>query len=84
MLVEGHAENIGANGVEFAEKGGEAGSGFVGGFRRDSVEFAAIAGGKNEGFFEEAAGAEFSGGASSLVGGERHALTKLEWRGAVI
>jgi hypothetical protein len=84
MLVEGDVKNVWANGMEFTEEGRQAGSGFVGGFRGNAVELAAIAGGEDEGFFEEAAGAEFRGGAPSLVGGERDALAELEWSGAVI
>jgi hypothetical protein len=84
MLVEGNIENVWANGMEFAEKRREAGGAFVGGFGGYAVEFAAIAGGENERFFEEATGAKFRGGAPSLVGGERDALAQLEWRGAVI
>jgi hypothetical protein len=38
--------------MEFAEEGGEARSGLVGGFRRDAVDFAAVASGEDEGFFE--------------------------------
>jgi hypothetical protein len=52
VLIEGAIENVWANGMEFAEKGRETEGGFVGGFRRDAVHFAAIAGGENEGFFE--------------------------------
>jgi hypothetical protein len=84
MLVEGDVKNVWANGMEFAEEGRQAGSGFMGRFRGDSVELAAITGGEDEGFFEEAAGAEFRGGTPSLVGGERDALAELEWSGAVI
>jgi hypothetical protein len=56
----------------------------VGGFGRDAVDFAAVAGGENEGFFEEAARAEFVGGAAGLLGGEGEALAELDWRSAVI
>jgi hypothetical protein len=56
----------------------------VGGFGRDAVDFATIAGGEDEGFFEEASRAEFVGGAAGLFGGEREALAELEWSGAVI
>jgi len=84
MLIEGDIENVWANGMEFAEEGGQAGGGFVGGFGGHTVQFAAIAGGEDEGFFEEAARAEFSGGAPSLFGGEGETLAELEWSGAVI
>jgi hypothetical protein len=50
----------------------------VGGFGRDAVDLAAVAGGEDERFFEEATGAEFIGGATSLFGGERDALAELE------
>jgi hypothetical protein len=52
VMVEDTVESVGTNGMEFAEERGEAGSGFVGGFGRDAVHFAAIAGGEDEGFFE--------------------------------
>jgi hypothetical protein len=64
--------------MEFAEERGKTGSAFVAGFRRDAVDFTAIAGGEDQGFFEEAAGAKFVGGAAGLVGGEGDALAKLE------
>jgi hypothetical protein len=84
MMVEDAVERVGANGMEFAQEGGEAGSGFVGGFWRDAVDFAAVAGGKDQGFFEEAAGAKLVGGAASLVGGEGDALAELEGGSAMI
>ena len=54
------------------------------GFGRNAVDFAAIAGGEDERFFEDAAGAEFVGGAARLFGGERHTLAHFDGRGAVI
>jgi hypothetical protein len=84
VMVEDAVENVGANGMEFAEEGRQAGSAFVGGFGRDAVDFAAVAGGEDERFFEEAAGAEFVGGAASLFGSEGDALAELERSGAVI
>jgi len=77
-------ENVGANGMEFAEEGRQAGSAFREKLGRHAVDFAAIAGGEDERFFEEAAGAEFVGGAASLFGGEGDALAELERSGAVI
>ena len=53
-------------------------------FGWNAVDFAAIAGGENERFFQDAAGAEFVGGAARLFGGERHTLAYLNGRGAVI
>jgi hypothetical protein len=77
-MVKNAVERIRANGVEFAEEGREAGRGFVGGFGGDAVDFTAVAGGEDEGFFEESAGAEFVGGAASLLGGKGDALAELE------
>jgi hypothetical protein len=78
VLVEGAVENVGANGMKFAEEGGQAGSAFVGGFGRDAVNLAAVASREDERFFEKAAGAEFVGGSASLFGGEGDALAELE------
>jgi hypothetical protein len=50
----------------------------MGGFGRDAVDLTAVAGGEDEGFFEEAAGVKFVGSATSLFGGERDALAELE------
>jgi hypothetical protein len=50
----------------------------VAGLGRDAVDFAAVAGGEDQGFFQEAAGAELVGGAAGLFGGERDALAELE------
>jgi hypothetical protein len=52
VMIEDTVESVGTNGMEFAKERGEAGSGFVGGFGRDAVDFAPIAGGEHEGFFE--------------------------------
>jgi hypothetical protein len=84
MVIEDAVEGVGANGMEFAEEGREAGGALVRGFRRDAVDFAAIAGGEDQGFFEEAAGTELVGGAASLLGGEGDALAELEGGGAMI
>ena len=84
VLVEDAIENIGANGMEFAEERGQAGGSFVAGFGRDAVDLAAIAGGENEGFFEETARTEFVGGAAGLFGSEGNALAELDRGGAVI
>jgi len=84
VLVQSAVENFGANRMEFAEEGRKAGCGFVGGFGRDTIDFAAVAGGEDERFFEEAAGAEFVGGAAGLFGGEGDALAELEGSGAMI
>jgi hypothetical protein len=84
VLVKGAVENVGANGMEFAEEGRQAGSGFVGRFGWDAVDFAAIACGEDKRFLEEAAGAEFFSSAASLFGGEGDALAELEGSGAVI
>jgi hypothetical protein len=78
MMIEGTVESVWANGMEFTEERGKTGSAFVAGFRRDAVDFAAIAGGEDQGFFEEAARAEFVGGAAGLVGSEGDALAEFE------
>ena len=74
VMVEDVVKRVGANGMEFAEERGKTGSAFVAGFGRDTIDFAAIAGGEDQGFFEEAARAKFVGGAAGLVGGEGDAL----------
>jgi len=78
VLVEDAIENVGANGMEFTEEGREAGSAFVGSFGRNTVNLAAVAGGEDERFFEEAARAELVGGAAGLFGGEGDTLAELE------
>jgi hypothetical protein len=78
VMIEGAVERVGLNRMEFAEERGKTWGAFVGGFGRDPVDFAAIAGGEDQGFFEEAAGAEFVGGAAGLVGGEGDALAEFE------
>jgi hypothetical protein len=52
VLVEQAVQYVGPDGVKFAEEGGKAGGAFVGSFGWDAVEFAAIAGGEDQGFFE--------------------------------
>jgi hypothetical protein len=84
MLIEKAVEHVGTDGVEFAEEGGKARSAFVRGLRRDAVEFAAVAGGQDQGFFEQAAGTEFVGSAASLFEGKGDALANVEWRGAMV
>jgi hypothetical protein len=84
VMIEDAVEGIGTNGMEFAEERREAGGALVRGFGRDAVDFAAIAGGEDQGFFQEAAGAELVGGAASLLGGEGDALAELEGGGAMI
>jgi hypothetical protein len=78
VLVKGTVENVGANGMEFAEEGRQAVGRFVGSFGRDAVDFATVAGGEDQRFLEEAAGAEFVGGAASLFGSEGDTLAELE------
>jgi hypothetical protein len=78
VMVKDAIENVRANGMEFAEEGRQAGSAFVGSFGWDAVNLAAVAGGEDERFFEQAAGAEFVRGAASLFGGEGDALAELE------
>ena len=73
-----------ADGVEFAQERCEALEAVVRGLGRDAVDFAAIAGGEDERFIENAAGAEFVGGAAGLFGGEGHTFTHFDGRGAVI
>jgi hypothetical protein len=78
VMIEDAVERVGLDGMEFAEERGKTGRAFVAGFGRNAVDFAAIAGGKDQRFFEEAAGAEFVGGAAGLVGSEGDALAELE------
>ena len=56
----------------------------MGGFGRNAVDFAAIAGGEDQRFLEDAARAQLVGGAAGLVGGERHPFAHLNGRGAVV
>jgi hypothetical protein len=84
VMVERAGENFGADRVEFAEKRRESVEAIVFGFGRDAVNFAAIAGGEDERFFEDAASAEFVGGAARLFGGERHPFPHLDRGGAVV
>ena len=84
VLVEQAVEHLGADGVKFAEERGKTGRAFVGGFRGNAVELAAIAGGEDQGFFQEAAGAEFVSGAARLFEREGDALADVEWGGAMI
>jgi hypothetical protein len=84
VMIEDAVERVGANGMEFAEERRKARGAFVGGFGRDAIDFAAITGGEDQRFFEEAAGAELVGGAASLLGGEGDALAELEGGGAMI
>ena len=84
VVIERNAQDIRADSVKLAEKRGKTRRALVRCLRRDSVDFAAVAGGEDERFFEEAAGAEFVGGAASLFGGEGDALAELERSGAMI
>jgi hypothetical protein len=84
VLIEKAVEHVGTDGVEFAEEGGKARSAFVRGLRGDPVEFATIAGGEDQGFFEQAAGTEFVGSAASLFEGKGDALANVEWCGAMV
>jgi hypothetical protein len=84
VLVEQAVEHVRADGVKFAEKRRKTGSAFVGSFRGNAVQFAAIAGGEDQGFFEEAARAEFVGSAASLFEGEGDALADVEWGSPMI
>jgi len=84
MVIEREAENFVAHRMEFAEKAGEPGSGFAHGFGRDAVDFAAIAGGKDQRFFENATRTQFFSGTAGLVVGERDAFADFDRGGAVI
>ncbi len=60
------------------------GRGGVGGLLDgNAVEFAAVAGGEDHGFFEDAAGAELFGGFAGLFGAEGDAFAQLDGGGAV-
>jgi hypothetical protein len=83
VLVQQAVEHVRADGVKFAEERGKARGAFVGSFRGNAVKFAAIAGGQDQGFFEEAAGAEFVGSAASLFEREGDALADVEWGSAM-
>jgi hypothetical protein len=70
--------------MEFAQEGRKARSAFAQSLGRHTIDFAAIAGGKDQGFFEQAARAEFVSGSASLFRSKRQALTQLEWSRPVI
>jgi hypothetical protein len=70
--------------MELAQERGKTRSAFAQAFGRHTVNFAAIAGGKDQGFFEQAARAEFVSGSASLFRSKRQALTQLEWSRPVI
>ena len=84
VMIERAGENVGADGVKFAEERGEPGEAVVRRFGRNAVDFAAIAGGEDQRFFEDAAGAEFVSGAARLFGGERHPFAHLNGRCAMV
>src|SRR5713226_3206981 len=84
VLVEHAVEHVLADGVKFAEERRKSRRAFVGGFRGNAIDFAAVAGGEDQGFLEKAAGTEFVGGAARLFESERDALANFERRGAVI
>src|SRR5579859_4810790 len=70
--------------MKFAEKTRKAGRAFARSFRRHAVYFAAIAGGKDEGFLEDSLRAKLFGGPAGLLGGKGNPLAHLNGRGAVI
>ncbi len=84
VVIERTAQQIRANFVKFAEKRRETGGAFVRSLRRDAIDFAAIAGGEDECFFQDAAGTQLSGGATGLIGGERDAFAHLYRSGAMV
>ena len=84
VMIKRADEDFGADSVEFAEECGDGSKAVLRGLGRNAVDFAAIAGGEDERFFEDAAGAEFVGGTARLLGGERDAFTDFDGRGAVI
>ena len=70
--------------MEFAKESRKAGSGFMGSFRRDTVDFASIAGGKYQSLFQDSACSKLAGGPPRLVGGKGNTLADLDRSGAVI
>ena len=84
VMIERADEDFAADRVKFAEEGCESIEAILCAFGRDAVDFAAIAGGEDERFVKNAAGAEFVGGATRLVRGERHTFAHFNGRGAVI
>src|ERR1700687_3661590 len=61
VMIKRAVQDIGANGVKLAEKRRETGGAFVGGFRRDTVDFTAIASRQDERFLQDATGAQLIG-----------------------
>ena len=84
VVIERGREQIELHGMKAAKIIGKRGGGFVRGFRRNAVNFAAIAGGEDQRFVQNAAGAKFFGGLAGLFGGERHPFAHLDGRRAVI
>ena len=70
VVVQRFPENVGPHGVKLAEKSGKSRRAFMGRFRRNSVHFAAIAGGENQRLFENSPGAKLFRGSPGLLGGE--------------
>ena len=80
MVIERRTEKIELNRMEAGKIFGKSGGGFARGFRGDPVNFAAIAGGENERFVENAARAKLFSGLAGLIVGERHLLAHLDGR----
>ncbi len=84
VLVKHAIEHVLADGVKFAEEGRKAWGTVVRSFRRHAVEFAAVAGGEDQGFLEKTARAKFVGRAARLFEGEGDALANFERCGTMI
>ncbi len=80
MVIERRAEKFELNGMETGKIVGKSGGGLARGFGRNAIDFAAIAGGKDQRFVENAAGAEFFSGLTGLIVGERHLFAHLDGR----
>jgi len=84
VVIERHAEDIRPHRMELAKKSRKSRGTLMGGFRRHAVNLAAIAGGEHQRFFENSARAELFSRPPGPLGRERHPLTHLHGRRAVI
>ena len=84
VVIERHAEDIRPHRMELAQKSRKSRGTLMGGFRRHAVHLAAIACREHQRLFEDPPRAQFFSGPPGLLGRERHPLTYLDGRGAVI
>ena len=84
VVIERHAEDIRTHRMEFAQKNRKSRGTLMGGFRRHTIHFAAIAGREHQSLFENSPSAELLRRPLGLLARERHLLTHLYGRCAMI